>query len=45
MFQQPQAAGLGVMNYESAYKKFPVKSGGTHTWVVMRSGSTATMTA
>ncbi len=25
--------GLAVLNYESAYKKFPVKSGGTHTWV------------
>ncbi len=25
--------GLAVMNYESAYKKFPVKSGGTHAWV------------
>ena len=25
--------GLAVMNYESSFKKFPVKSGGTHTWV------------
>ncbi len=25
--------GLAVLNYESVYKRFPVKSGGTHTWV------------